>query len=220
MPKVTAKSQNQPRRQPSQERGQLRVDEILRTAEALFALHGVERVSTNQIAEEAGISIGSIYQFFANKDAILIALAARYQDTLARLVLSIAADIPSMSVAALVERMIDVGSAFTLEHRAFGQLLLRAQPGTALGQAEQQLRTGMLQLIESVIAQRTPQLAVEKRQLYATMAQLLQRATLERVIAEQQAGNHALVTKLIAESKRMQIAYFEKLFAEFGIPNS
>lgn len=66
------------RHQPSQQRGQRRVDQILRQAEAVFAEVGFGPASTNMIAERAGISIGSLYQFFSNKEQILEAMAERY----------------------------------------------------------------------------------------------------------------------------------------------
>jgi AcrR family transcriptional regulator len=66
------------RRQPKQLRGQRRVEQILREAEAVFAEVGFENATTNAIAERAGISIGSLYQFFSSKESILEAMAERY----------------------------------------------------------------------------------------------------------------------------------------------
>lgn len=66
------------RHTPKQLRGQRKVDHILRVAEALFAEAGFENVTTNAVAARAGISIGSLYQFFSGKDAILEAIADRY----------------------------------------------------------------------------------------------------------------------------------------------
>jgi AcrR family transcriptional regulator len=66
------------RHQPKQQRGQRKVEHILRSAEALFAEIGFENTTTNAIAARAGVSIGSLYQFFSSKDAILGAMANRY----------------------------------------------------------------------------------------------------------------------------------------------
>src|SRR5215468_3380938 len=63
---------------PKQERGQKRIDKLLDAAAKLFAKVGYEETTTNAIAKEAKTSIGSLYQFFPNKDAILDAVAARY----------------------------------------------------------------------------------------------------------------------------------------------
>jgi AcrR family transcriptional regulator len=66
------------RHAPKQNRGLRKVDHILRSAEALFAEIGFENATTNAIATRAGVSIGSLYQFFASKEAILEAMATRY----------------------------------------------------------------------------------------------------------------------------------------------
>src|SRR5688572_25334848 len=66
------------RHTPKQTRGQRKVEHILRSAEALFAEVGFENATTNAIATRAGVSIGSLYQFFASKEAILHAMTERY----------------------------------------------------------------------------------------------------------------------------------------------
>src|SRR6185369_14096948 len=67
------------RRAPQQARGQRRVSKILDAADQIFAETGYEEATTNAIAIRANTSIGSLYQFFPNKHAILNALANRYR---------------------------------------------------------------------------------------------------------------------------------------------
>ncbi|MFJ2838152.1 TetR/AcrR family transcriptional regulator [Nocardia sp. NPDC087230] len=66
-PKATRrrKQPSQPRRQPSQDRAKETRDHILDTAAELFGSHGVAQTSTNRIAAEAGVSIGTLYRYFA-----------------------------------------------------------------------------------------------------------------------------------------------------------
>lgn len=70
----------QPRRRPRQRRSEDTRDRILDAAVSVFAAYGYERGTTNRIAGAADISIGSLYQYFPNKDAILLELAARHLD--------------------------------------------------------------------------------------------------------------------------------------------
>jgi AcrR family transcriptional regulator len=56
----------------------LTVDQILQGAAQVFAQHGYTRTTTNLIAKRTGISIGSLYQYFPNKDAILVDLFRRH----------------------------------------------------------------------------------------------------------------------------------------------
>jgi AcrR family transcriptional regulator len=67
-----------PRREPSQERSRDTVDAILDAAARVFERHGYAAGTTNRIAERAGVSVGSLYQYFPNKDAILVALTRRH----------------------------------------------------------------------------------------------------------------------------------------------
>jgi AcrR family transcriptional regulator len=70
----------QPRKQPRQVRAELTRQRILTAAAHVFAEHGYAAGTTNRIAERAGISIGSLYQYFPNKDAILAELLTRHLD--------------------------------------------------------------------------------------------------------------------------------------------
>lgn len=69
-----------PRKQPKQQRAAETRERILRAAAHVFAQHGYVAGTTNRIAERAEVSIGSLYQYFPNKDAILRALMTAHAD--------------------------------------------------------------------------------------------------------------------------------------------
>ncbi len=73
----------EPRRVPVQARSRERVERILDAAAQLLSDEGYDAVKTNLIAKRAGVSIGSIYQFFPNRFAIFNALAERYRKKIA-----------------------------------------------------------------------------------------------------------------------------------------
>lgn len=66
------------RRRPRQERSQALVDAILDATAELLARDGPARTTTNRVAERAGVSVGSIYQYFPDKQALFAALGERY----------------------------------------------------------------------------------------------------------------------------------------------
>jgi AcrR family transcriptional regulator len=71
-----------PRKQPLQERSRATVEAILEAAAQVFERHGYAAGTTNRIAERAGVSIGSLYEYFPSKDAIVIELGRRHiEDT-------------------------------------------------------------------------------------------------------------------------------------------
>ncbi len=67
-----------PRKLPTQRRAQLTVDAILEATGLLLKESGLEHFTCNHIAERAGISIGSLYQYFSNKEAIIAELRRRH----------------------------------------------------------------------------------------------------------------------------------------------
>jgi len=66
-----------PRKQPRQRRSIATVDAIVEAAARVFAERGYAGGSTNRIARTAGVSIGSLYEYFPNKASILVAVAER-----------------------------------------------------------------------------------------------------------------------------------------------
>ncbi len=64
----------EPRNGPKQERSRRTYRAILRGAAESIRKFGVQKLSTNKVAEESGVSIGSLYQYFPSKEAIIAAL--------------------------------------------------------------------------------------------------------------------------------------------------
>ena len=66
------------RAEPLQERSRATVERILAAADAEIGEVGLARTSTRRIAQRAGLSVGATYRFFADKEAIAVALSERY----------------------------------------------------------------------------------------------------------------------------------------------
>jgi AcrR family transcriptional regulator len=66
------------RRRPVQVRAKVTVDAMLDAAVRLLKRNGISSVTTNRVAETAGVSIGSVYQYFPNKHALFVALHTRH----------------------------------------------------------------------------------------------------------------------------------------------
>jgi AcrR family transcriptional regulator len=64
-----------PRKRPTQARARQTVEAILQAAAEVFEAHGLEGGTTERIVERAGVSVGSLYQYFPNKRALLAAVA-------------------------------------------------------------------------------------------------------------------------------------------------
>lgn len=75
---MARKVQTNPRKLASQERSRSTVDALLEATTRVLLREGYDRASTNRIAEVAGVSIGSLYQYFPSKEALVAAVLDRH----------------------------------------------------------------------------------------------------------------------------------------------
>ncbi len=68
-----------PRKAPLQARARATHDAVVEAAAQIIAAGGLAAFTTNAVAVRAGVSIGSLYQYFPNKDALMVALIQRQQ---------------------------------------------------------------------------------------------------------------------------------------------
>src|SRR5438270_13603497 len=82
---------------PKQTRAKATIEIILEATAQILVEGGYERLPTNHVARRAGVSVGSIYQYFRSKEALVTALVDRHLDRLTALVageLAAAVDLP------------------------------------------------------------------------------------------------------------------------------
>jgi AcrR family transcriptional regulator len=85
-----------PRRRPRQARAQATVDAIVKATARVLIEEGYDRASTNRIALAAGVSIGSLYQYFPSKEALVAALVESHVQRMREsLSLSLREDLPA-----------------------------------------------------------------------------------------------------------------------------
>ncbi|MBL9096458.1 MAG: TetR family transcriptional regulator [Alphaproteobacteria bacterium] len=73
-----------PRKLPEQDRSRATVEAIVDAAARVLVKHGYDAFTTNRVAEKAGVSVGSLYQYFPNKDALLSELMRRHVEEIER----------------------------------------------------------------------------------------------------------------------------------------
>jgi len=138
------------RRQPKQARSQQRVEQLLNAAAQTFEEVGYVAATTNAIAARAGLPIGSLYQFFPNKESIMDALVERYLDELQQVVFVLGENLP---ISVLVGQIIDRLERFHQSHTGFRALFLDAD-------VEHRIEDTLIQLGTKIIGQYFPALDV------------------------------------------------------------
>jgi AcrR family transcriptional regulator len=100
------------RRRPVQRRSADRLARILDACAALLDESGYEQLSTRAVAERAGVPIGSVYRFFGNKRALVVALGHRnldaYADRVSRHLAAAFGEDPSAAVDVMLDEYVEM----------------------------------------------------------------------------------------------------------------
>lgn len=134
---------NDLRKTPQQERSRAMVERIIAAGQSVLLRDGYEKASTNRVADEAGISPGSLYQYFPDKEAILSAVIDRYAAELSTQLTAVLADRldepgPSL-VRSSFEGLLDVLNENIEFLRLVVEVLPRSQSGSWSGALEQRI---------------------------------------------------------------------------------
>jgi AcrR family transcriptional regulator len=200
------------RREPRQDRARRRIDAILEAAAAEFAEVGYEATTTNAIARRADTSIGSLYQFFPNKEAVLEALAARYEEQLRALhdqVLN--EETARLPLPEMYDRVIHTLADFHAAHPGFRPLFYGSATSGRLAAAADRLHQECINRVEAMITHRFPELEPSRRRLYAT----INVEVVKTLLPLSESGDAALRRQVLEEIKRLLLAHMrEALGAE------
>jgi len=97
----------QPRKTPAQSRSRVTVEAIYEATIQVLLRDGMNELTTTRVAERAGVSVGTMYQYFPNKQALVYALNARYLDALALRIEATCREQSGASIARMIEALIE-----------------------------------------------------------------------------------------------------------------
>jgi len=97
-----------PRKVASQERARATVDALVEATARILVKEGFDKASTNHIAEVAGVSIGSLYQYFPSKEALVAAVIERHQQQIMHTVRRELAEVLVQPVEKAVRKLVAV----------------------------------------------------------------------------------------------------------------
>ncbi|WP_197517523.1 TetR/AcrR family transcriptional regulator [Microbacterium karelineae] len=187
-----------------QARGRARIEQILQAAADVFGEGGYEAATTNAIAARAGISPGSLYQFFANKDEIGRALADMYAARLRGLEIfdDFSADALDDSLRAILDRLV----TFNIDHPGFKALFARSDMPASMREAVAPVHEAIEQRVRTATALVIPGADDERVATIATVVLSMVRGVVPAIAAaEDPDARRALATEL----HRGILAYLE-----------
>ncbi|MEU3335044.1 TetR/AcrR family transcriptional regulator [Streptomyces sp. NPDC002144] len=201
--------QEQPRRR--QARGERRVAQLLEAAATVFCTTGYTAASTNAIAREAGVSPGTLYQFFPNKEAIAIELGDRLmhemRETYGEALAPIDPATPlEQAVGAAVDRFI----AFNCDHPVFFALMHGPDVPGRIAEEHDALHATLLGRIEGLLSSLLPDAPAADLTRTAQVCLGMYKAGLELVLAHEGTERDAYTREI----KNVLIRYLEPLVGD------
>jgi AcrR family transcriptional regulator len=198
------------RRQPRQARSQERVSQILDVAEQMFIAEGYATATTNAIATRAKVPIGSLYQFFPDKAAIVQALAVRYAEQLHdRFAALDSEELSTLPLSDYVSKIIDVTDRFFTDYPGYYAIFMQVQ-GTIpeLAEIESVADAQLIQNLATSLSQYDADLQAND---YEAIAFVLVKAigTLLWLSLGQEKDFRQ---RLVVETKRFTLTYLQSYF--------
>lgn len=142
-----------PRKRPLQARSVETVEAILTAAARILVKDGYDATTTNKIATKAGVSIGSLYQYFPSKESIVAALVERHRTEMHRVIAARLGQHQGHSirenVRALLEVVVEVKRLDPKLHRVFVEQVPRIGELPAIFDVNQQLAVAITAVLES-----------------------------------------------------------------------
>jgi AcrR family transcriptional regulator len=156
---------------PKQERGERRMQRLLDAAEQTFAELGYKAATTNEIAARAQTSIGTLYRFFPNKEAIVQHLGERYiQEVHALHEKMFQPEVATMPLAEMIDRLVDPIVELKSAHPGLVSLFIGPHAALQIPAEIQILLDESALHIEKLWMRRFPHLNAETCHLYAVIS--------------------------------------------------
>src|SRR5262249_22161138 len=194
------------RKAPKQVRGQRRIERILEAAAVEFARVGFDAATTNAIARRAKTSVGSLYQFFPNKEAILAALTEHYLNAMRAMhVVVLSEEAAELPLADFFDQLVDRLADFHATHPGFLALFYGSPTSPHLAAAAEQIQKECLAGAMAAMGARLPQIDPARLRLYATINVRVVQALLPLAAA----APPAMRAQLLGEIKKLLIRYMD-----------
>jgi len=146
---------SQRRRKPLQRRAQMTVDAILEAAAQILGADGTPGLTTNRIAQRAGVSVGTLYQYFEDKEAILRLMCERHVANMRDAVTTQLAQAEGATLPSGTRAILDALLHAQTEHRTVNRLLQERVPHLIGIEHIDQIHAMLQGLVREGLAQRT-----------------------------------------------------------------
>ncbi|QFT58670.1 Fatty acid metabolism regulator protein [Sulfitobacter sp. THAF37] len=142
-----------PRKTPTQSRARVSYDAILEAAARILVAEGFDRLNTNRMAEVAGVSIGTLYQYFPSKEAILAEIIRRERGQLLEDIAAATRDMADEDVHITLDRLLRAAVGHQLRWPKLARMLEHADAFLPLEEETQAVNAAILQRVAAFLTQ-------------------------------------------------------------------
>lgn len=199
------------RAKPSQARGKERVRVILVAAQELFQEHGMEQVTTNDIAEKAQIPIGSLYRYYPNKNSIVDAIIDLYMDDFALIFKELATNpkLKHQSWEEVITAVVEVVNGYAKRNGSF-MFLFAMWSNPVLYEHSRKARTRCLNAFASLLRKRYPELTRRQALLCFNLTIVTMKMAMSK--DDQRVGG----TEMLQDAVRLIASYLDRTCRSSG----
>lgn len=205
----TADDAGKPRRR--QARGERRIAQLLEAAGRVFCTSGYTAASTNSIAREAGVSPGTLYQFFPNKEAIAVELGDvllnRWRTTYGQALTPTHINLP---LPQMLDAVLDPLITFNCENPAFAVLMHGSEIPGQVTEEHDILHSTLLTRVEEILGSYLPDTPRAERARTAEFIFVLFKGGLDLILSHEGEEREAYV----AELKKAMFRYLDPLVGD------
>lgn len=157
----------EPRRRPAQERSRLKFDALLMAARDLLLDVGFESFTCEEVAQRAGLPIGTLYQFFANKYVIVCELDRQNAVAVKEELANLASELPTLDWLRLLDRLVDHMARLWVEDPSRRAVWLAVQSTPATRATAAVIERDLAADVARVLAPLTPATGRDRRKIMA-----------------------------------------------------
>ncbi|WP_313405746.1 TetR/AcrR family transcriptional regulator [Aeromicrobium sp.] len=199
----------EPRKRPTQERSKVKFDHLLQVSRDVLLELGFESFTCEEVARRAGLPIGTLYQFFANKYVIVCELDRQNAVAIASELDSLAAELPTLDWLVLLDRLVDHMSRLWINDPSRSAVWYAVQSTPVTRSTAEVTERELAARVAHVLAPLTPGTPRDRRKIMAEVLVHMAYSMLNFSVRDLQEHDEAIV-----ELKRLLGTYL--LAAEAG----
>jgi AcrR family transcriptional regulator len=159
----------EPRKKPKQARSRATFEAIVEAGAQLLVQEGYHNLTTNRLAERAGVSIGSLYQYFPNKEAVIASVVVRFADRQFDILATGLEELADAPIEQVVRHLVRGMLAAKRAEPELSRVLLQELPQIGQVDVLSDWNERACQLVEFALAARRDEIDVDDLEMAAFM---------------------------------------------------